>query len=299
MNYELFKRALLEEMDTLDSEYSHVIVQTKKDGNYQDFLIAEKPGSPNTPAIDLQGIYQAYQDQDIGPVAKIARMFYSHIHADELLSETGSNFEALKDKICCRLVDPRRYEALSYTPHVPYLDLAVIFYLDIEISGEDFRSYCFLRDNCLEEWNITEKELYAVAKKNTLKKNPFTVITPDEMFEESFPASMVRKELREIPSQTKNFCLITSSDNHFGATALLYPELFEKIANKMQCDLSIVLLEDNGIAVDPLEHLPEKQFVIRDMYHAYEDVLSDKVYCYHRNTGQISIFLNNHMHLVS
>lgn len=293
MNYELFKTTLMEELNTLNTGYIYDIVRAKKDGIYQDFLIAKKLGTPNVPAIDLQGVYQAYQNQDTGPIAKIARIFYSHIYVEEFLLKNGNSFEALKDKICCRLVDPRRYKALPYTPHIPYLDLAVIFYLDIEISGEDFQSYCVLRDNCLEKWDITEADLYAAAKKNTLKKTPFTVITPEEIFEKSIPANM------GIPFQTKNFYLITSPDSDFGATALLYPELFKEIADKMQCDLSIVLLGDNGIAVDPLGNLPEKQFAIQDMYHTFDDVLSDKVYCYHKNTGQISIFLNTHIHLNS
>lgn len=293
MNYELFRCTLLKELYTLDSTRNYKVIRAKKGNIYQDFLISPKQGITSGPAIDLQGIYAAHKIEDMDTIARLARIFYTQLRAEELLGNQQDHFETLQDKICCRLVNPQRYDKLQDALHMPYLDLAVIFYLDFDISGADFCSYCVLRNNCLQDWNVTIKDLFDIARKNTLKKNPFKIKTPDEVLRKILPDDMVIRNLLEtfFPSD-ENFFRITCPDGDFGATALLYPELFENIAEKMQCDLSLVLLSENQIMVESLEDLINKQCVLQDMYHASKDIMSDKIYCYRRNTGQISVYLN-------
>lgn len=293
MNYELFRSTLLKELYALDSTRNYKVIRTKKDGMYREFLILPIQGQSSEPAIDLSGFYEAHKFPEKDSISKLAQIFYSHIRTNELLENLGNDFESLKDKICCRLVNPKRYDMLQETPYIQYLDLAVIFYLDLDIRTTDLSTYCILRKNCLLDWNIHAEDLFETARKNTIRRHPFQLISPADVLREVFPDNILEKQLLDTSlSENDKLYFLNCPNGGYSSTALLYPEFFEDLTEKMQCDLSLVILDNNHVAVEPLQHLPEKQSFIQDQYHTYHDVLSDKVYCYRKNTKQISMLLN-------
>ena len=63
---------------------------------------------------------------------------------------------------------------LKGKPNRDFLDLAVVYYVDVSCDEDDQLIYAFTIDNrLLSRWEMTESELYEVAYDNTLHKSQF------------------------------------------------------------------------------------------------------------------------------
>lgn len=289
MSYESYKERLLKELNSLDSErHYHIACETESD---REFLVSQKQGVSTECYPDLRNCYPICRDYGAQAIAILARTLYSYIIAEESIPDNGDNFETVKECICCRLVNPKRYPDIQQLLNVPYLDLAVIFYLDYGISGNDFRSCCLLKNNCLDRWQVTAQEIFEIAKCNLRNRKHFHTYSMSEIL-----TNMIGKfkAICPIPEDLQMFdssYLITSPYEDYGVTVLLCPDILEEIAQKEHMDLSLILLNENQIVIEAFDRLPEKQLVIQQLYQDYNDILSDKVYIYHRESKQISIYL--------
>ena len=85
------------------------------------------------------------------------------------------DFENVKDKIVYKLVNYEQNEALlKDIPYVPYLDLAIVFYLLLDINQNSVASM-MIYNEALAMWGIDLETLYSYAKENTPKLLPVSI----------------------------------------------------------------------------------------------------------------------------
>lgn len=165
-------------------------------------------------------------------------------------------------------------------PHKKWQNLNVVMYVP-----EKF----YVTNDDLEENNISEEELFAIAEKNTNKD--WTIVQLNEFF---IPMMF---SIDEIDNTYKyNLISLTNSDASFGAIAIYYQENLKKIAEKLESDLYILpssihetmILPKNDIATeDSFKDYNAMVEEINNNMVGPEIRLSNNCYLYDRKLKQI------------
>lgn len=296
MTYELFKSELLKTLQKLDSKHSYQIIPQTKAGS-QELLHCERLRAGKSPALDVMGLYQEAENLDLDFVRDIAEMFSSNIQLIEFMEDPDKTFEDVKETICCRLVNPtQKAEMLNHAVHTPYLDLEVLFYLDFGKFAREMGINCLIAQGSLERWNLSMEDLYKIAKENTMRLHPPKIYSVTQLAEDLSREceTVLFKELAaEI--QDKGHCFqVTNEEHYLGATSLLYPEVFEAIAQEERQDLFLTLLSEDEITVEPAVGNPSAlQAILQGFCElSSSQTLSNQIYCYRKGSAQISLCLN-------
>lgn len=210
-------------------------------------------------------------------------------------------WDEIKDKIVYRLVSAdRNREKLKTMPHRELRDLAVIYCASI-YSGRSVSMTIPVTDEYMERWGTTEEELYQLASENTPRLFPPVCISMEEMMErlqERMKGKLVVRDncpewYMENPSV--DLYVLTNSYMVHGAAAVLYPGVLEKAAEQLGNDLVVLpssihemmLLPYGGEAM-----IPELSWLVREVNRsevAEDEVLSDHLYVYRRDTGRLEV----------
>lgn len=164
---------------------------------------------------------------------------------------------------------------------IPYLDLELYFRVKVS-NGGTYK----VTQRIFDTWGITKETLLETAfgSGDYIKKSMIDMMAemgmPDEMLEE-----MRRNE-------TVGQTIITNQSKMFSASALYHKEILKEIAEMYKSDLYII-----PSSIHELITLPMKGATVEDMNQmvrevnetqvAPEEVLSDHVYIFRRNTMDI------------
>lgn len=204
-----------------------------------------------------------------------------------------TNFDKVKDRIIFKLVNyERNRELLSKVPHIPYLDLAIVFNCLVDSSSDGYATILIYYHH-LSYWNISPDELFALAMKNTPKlldyhlQNMADVLT-DLLDEETFDFS--EEDFEPFPMYVlSNKCKLN------GSGCILYEDLLSDISEKLESDFYILPSSVHEVLLIPTKHASsysELSSMVRDVNATQltrEEVLSDHVYYYSRSTGRITM----------
>lgn len=202
--------------------------------------------------------------------------------------EKVKDYEFVKDKIIYRLIGRRdNQELLKEIPHKDYLDLAVVYYVLLEVDECGMASM-MIRNEHMELWKVTEEDLCYRAGRNTQELLPCEFAPMRSVIEE-----LLGLESEEIP--TEKMYILSNEMRSYGAAALIYPEQLRKIADKIgenyyvlpsSVHETIIVAESESPDKDELCSLIEE---INETQVEAEEVLSDHAYYYDRDTGKLTL----------
>lgn len=277
------------------------------------------------PNIYLNNYYDQFKEgrclRDI--VYEIATYYEQHKISQHVNIDVFSNFDQVKDGICFRLVNfEKNQELLKQIPHIPYLDLAIVFYCVIcnEYIGN---GSILIRNEHLERWKVNTDIIQKLAFNNT--QNLFKgEITPMEdvicamikrrmigEIENSIKAQLdsdikvteemvepiVREMVHDIYSETKGpkMYVVSNSERNFGAAAILYQSFLEDFANKTMSDYYILPSSIHEVILIPVENEENEVERLKNMVCevnntelSIEEILSDSIYLFKRSVGLIT-----------
>lgn len=296
MTYELFKKELLRKMNE-DKTHSYQIISKSAGTARRDLLVCtELLMEDGAPVLDASGLYEFFEEKKDCSISDVVQMFHSQVMFCEVLHhpDTFNNYETVKDMLCCRLINPEHDAALlKHAAHMPYLNLEVIFYLDSGMSDSEHAVSCVVCNDLFRKWDITMEELLETAKRNLLRLNPPEVLPVMEI------VAGMEKELHETgliqmvkdTFQNENYYLVSNLQKRFGASLLLFPELFELISQKDNTDLFLMLISEHDIAVEPVSSDLAEIKMVMGMLNSSKDneAMSGEVYCYRQGSRRISI----------
>lgn len=203
------------------------------------------------------------------------------------------DYEKIKDFIRYKLVNAEKnQELLAAVPHVPYLDLAIVFYLEVY---EDPHGIASLRIDrrLLDLWKISLKELCRNAVENTSKSQPYMFSTVMEKLAEA--SGMPREICSDVHNDEKVLYVLSNKSGVNGAGAILYPGVLEQCADKIGGDLIVLpssIHEMLLIQCGENENFQEFAWMVQSVNAAEvlpEEVLSDHVYRYRRAEKRMEI----------
>lgn len=206
--------------------------------------------------------------------------------------------ENILKKVVYRLINrEKNREKLAYVPHRDFLDLAVVYCMEENKAGG--LQYSVMLDDALcYSLGISLAELEEASEQNTQARG-FTVQTMDDIIRQS-----VSEDMRATPSETlgvsmrvparPDMWVFTSISKAYGAPILLYQKYFEDVAVGLNDDLYIMPSSIHELICIPAAGVNpgDLRTIVREINStqvAVEDVLSNNVYLYRKETGVISI----------
>ncbi len=268
-----------------------------------DSITILKNGRNIAPSIYLNDFYPDYlRGASYEEIAdSIIEIYHRSMHGLEGGLALDYSFANMKDKIIYRLVNyDMNSEMLRNTPHIRYMDLAVVFGCLIKLDQQGMGTIRITYEHC-EKWGIGAEELWEYASVNTPMLLPFSFrnifnVLADMMLRDMEVRGGDESEieaLREIISciekndaSGNSMYVLTTGSGINGAACILYEGLLDKLYDSFGCGFYILPSSVNEVIIVTDKAAGGKE-IFRDMVPQVnkehvdpQDVLSDRVYHY-------------------
>lgn len=205
-------------------------------------------------------------------------------------AEAICDYEQIQNRIVFRVIGERKNaDLLKEIPHRIYLDLAVVYYVLLEINEWATATMSICKEH-LEMWNVTEEQIHRQAMDNT------PVLLTEEIHAMSeFLDEVDEKGKKELEDK---IYVLTNRLRSYGAAVLFYPGCLKRVGAYLRESFFvlpssvhevIILREDRKKTLEESRDYLAKMVQDINNKHVYpEEVLSDHAYYYDLETGELS-----------
>lgn len=196
--------------------------------------------------------------------------------------------ESILENVKYLLVNKKWNEAdLDSYPHKDYLDLAVLY----EVRNKNASMSVKITNDIMQNSGITFEELDEAANNN---RDSYVAQDMFSMMVSLMPISTEEiEEMRRAQAGVPQMYMLTNEWEAKGASALLYPELIEDIAQKENSDLivipssihEILMVKASGMNKDDISQMIQE---VNSQQVDEQERLSDHAYFYKRGSLQIT-----------
>lgn len=299
----------------------NVIEVPKVNGIILQGLCIKKESSQIAPTIYLEKYYENYKKgQTFQEILNLILMVY---HENNILELSDiihiTDYQKCRENVFMKLIHfQKNSELLREMPFIPFLNLAIVFY--VKINNESVSNATILiRFSNLKYWSITQEELYKDAKRNTQRLLPCSIQTMEEIIAELMrkehveePDSQdlaekmeqrciqagevdITEQMQEIVKKRENDILdkgearmfiLTNVSQMFGATSILYENVLQNCAEILNHDLYILPSSIHEVIIIPDEGHYSKDALllmvkdVNDSQVKENEWLADSVYYY-------------------
>ncbi len=264
-----------------------VYTAEKNNGTVRKGIMLTEKDINIAPAIYLEEYYENYlKGSSIEYiVADILRLYQEVRFQRSWRDEKISHYDQIKEKIVYRLINREKNKTLLRgMPYIPYLDLAIVFCVLLEITDYG-TAVMAIRDEHLKMWKVSKDAVYQEAERNTKRLLPCEFTT----------MSAVIGELTGIeePGKGDGMFVLSNKIRSYGAAAALYPERLKAIGEYLQDNYfvlpssiheMIIVREQEGFTLKELSSIVSE---INRIQVEPEEVLSDHAYYYDRDKGTL------------
>lgn len=290
MTYYQFIQAVETKMKEVVKEDTVLSIYTaeKNNGVKRQGITISRKGINISPTIYLEEFYEKYLEGcQVEEIVKEILRLYQEVQVKKSWDENKiSTFGAIESRIVYRLVnlDANR-TLLKEIPYVPYLNLAIVFYVMLEVN--EYGTACMLiRNEHLEMWKVNANEVYERAKENTWKLLPSEFNTMRAVMEE------YRKEGSYEGMDILH--VLTNTMRSFGAAVILYEGCLEMIADFLDDNYYVLPSSIHEVIIVAEKDSPWGGVGLSEMVREInrtqvdaEDVLSDFAYYYDREKKKL------------
>lgn len=233
----------------------------------------------------------------VATVQKIAEFMVDHASKD--MPDLGNvldklkTYEEIKNRIIPALVN---YEAnrneLEKRPYKPFLDLAVTLCLDLHAECEGKIN---ISNKILDIWGVDEQEVFKQAYQNLASRKDIWV---KDIFSVLHEAWLQEGIPEDVPDERIPLYVVTNHKKYWGSILMTDPNVLGIIAEKLGCGFKIfpsnvhelLVLPDSEDVSDEENHFSAKDVAeINKTVVAVEERLSNSIYHYDKETGEVSI----------
>ena len=271
------------------------VMVDKNNGVRLEALVIRMPELNIAPTIYLRSYYDNYEKgESLSECASRLVINYRNSLPDEDLDISFySDYESVRAGLSYKLISAERNkELLENVPHVPFLDLAIVFYFSFEKKGMPDGTI-LIRNKHMEMWGIDTERLLKDARENAPRSMPGVCNDMYSVLERIYPGKA--EEIfgdgdTEIP-----LFVLSNSKMINGAATMLYPDFLRDISDKLDSNLYIIPSSVHEVLVlseklgDDKKSLQEMIRMVNETHLEPQDILSDSLYFYDRNDEKISI----------
>lgn len=292
MNYQQFVTVLNERMNQIlnPKATSQIHSALKNNGTKRTGLTISQKETNISPTIYLEEYYRQYENGwTLDEITESLTRLYHEVRFEHSWEVNQvQDFNLAKTKVAYKVIHyEKNSDLLKDLPHVPYLDLAIVFYLLLETT-EKGAATILITNEMLHYWDISLEHLYQIALENT----------PNILHAEFKPMRVVIQELMHKPlceADLEDNCMYVLSNHHrhFGAACMLYTRVLEDIGNQLNEDYYILPSSIHEVIILPVsctmgqEEINEMIVEINETQVSEEDVLSDHAYYYSRANNRL------------
>ena len=265
----------------------------KNNGSLRKGIILREKNQNIGPVIYMEEFYERFNAGI--PLESIVRdiiCFYKKVRCpncwkcDELM-----NYEYVKDKLSVKLINyTKNKEYLRNYPHVRYLDLAVVFYIVLEIKNDGLATVVITHDY-INEWGITKGELFEAALKNSSKILPAKFTSMKETLEELMYDG--KEEIADEQYGEEVMYVLTNEQKNCGAACMIYKGVLDMIGDILKRNFFIIPSSIHEVIIVPAEENVNPlnlDSIINDVNRslvAEEELLGNHCYIYDRITKEV------------
>lgn len=259
----------------------------KNNGVIRTGLMIEEKGVNVSPTIYLEEYYEQYQrGNSLDYIASDIVRLYSRVRFQKSWKgDCLRRYEEVEEKIVFRLINRNANgEMLKTVPYVPYLDLAIVFYVLLEIDACGTASM-LVQNIHLGLWEITKEELYEKAMLRTPELLPYDFRTMESVIEELVE--------QYEPCKKGEMYVLSNRIRSFGAATILYPGRLKRIAALLGESYYVLPSSIHEVIIVPEREVPgvsvlnEMITEINEVHVDPEEVLADHAYYFDGTSGEL------------
>lgn len=281
--------------------------------NMDNYIISV--GKVQKPNVTLTAFSLSYKDDTsvIVPQIYLDKFYEQYTHGKrfdliikELVEEYENAFELSRNKQDVDIDKSKTFievinkeknrELLENVVSRDYLDLAIIYRIMVDVDENGIESIV-VTDELAESLEMSEEDLYEIGIKNTKEMMGIGVNSlMRSLLDGKNIIDIDSEELSELKDE--EMLLVTNKYFVYGASAIVYKDVFKRIADMLEDDVNIIpssiheILVIRSGDVDSGD-LPSLVKEVNDSSVAEKDILSYNVYHYNRKTDEITIIENN------
>lgn len=253
-------------------------------------ILLKKIEGTVSPTIYLDNFYSEFEHGRT-TISETASHIYEQMHDFEDKIEAYQEFSVelsdCSNKITYRLVSKERNKQfLESVPHLPFLNMAVVFYIIHHVSKEGMESIC-VTNELAGKWGLSAKSLYIIAEKNTPILLPPVIDTMEHTLELLMGEINCAIEPAGDSNKPIPMHIMTNKYQINGASVLLYHGLLDGLAEKLGTDLYVIPSSIHELIIMPAEDgslslskLSDMVKEINENHVKEEEILSDCAYYY-------------------
>ena len=228
-----------------------------------------------SPTLYFNNMYDYYIGAEVSVEELALKAFETMLEGINQTEITGEfpDKEKFMENIFFQVINTEKNKTLLLeVPHREYLDLSIIYRYAVNISDNDIATTT-INYILMDEFKLTEEELYEAAYKNTRRLLKPKVTSPG----------------------ITGFYMLSNDLNIFGANGILYKDIIAKEAKKLNTDIYLIPSSIHEFLIQPVSNtLKPKDLkeIIRDANENVidpEDYLSDSLYIYKLETDTIEV----------
>lgn len=297
LNYIEFVEAVKESLSAkIGSSYDVVIKKVTKNNDVcrhglSLFRKELKDNKKVSRIVYLEDFYREYcenQDYTVESVSDELYNLLSDFKPPKFNETDYTDITKVKDRIIFELVNyEMNKERLYERPYMKIMDLAIIFAFIATDLGRDF-GVVHITNQIAEQFGLNNDDLWEIAKLNTPRllkadiSSLFSIIPDDNL-------------KNKCEAEFEDMFIICNNKKTCGAGVILYDKVLENISKTLDSDLYILpssihetivikATKDKEVAV--LEEMVQN---INRTVVSTEDILSDKIYSYTRESKKLEI----------
>ena len=266
----------------------------KNNGVSLDALLIKKKGLNISPTIYLNSYYEDYLDGEClrEGAGRLIRDYRSALPSEGLDVSFFEDYERVKERLAFKLISSElNEELLESIPHIPFLDLEITFYYSVDADKMEGGTI-LVRNSHMERWGVTTEDLMRDSLENAPRVLPGSCREICSLMEKMCPekAGTFSEDIRDL-----NLYVLSNERLTLGAAVMLYPGMMEEVSDMMDSDVYIIPSSIHELIVLPagnetdLTYLKDMIRVINRTQLAKQDVLSDSLYFFSRETGKITV----------
>lgn len=298
MNYQEFKEQLVSALKSELGAETRVILQdiTKNNDTHLDGLTILAPDHNVAPTIYLDYYFRQYESGRTLPeiLSDILGIYRANCPPGPIDVSFFTDYDRVKSRITFKLINYERNRTLlADVPHYRFLDLAIVFNCLLG-SDDTGNATILIRDRHLAFWDITQDDLYALAVQNTPRLLPYEFRSMTDLLKELFSGKDVSCDLPDDALPFPMYMLSNHRKLH-GAACILYKDLLRTFAEQQGTDLYLLPSSIHEMLILPVSRdtsrieLTEMVQDVNSSQVAREEILSDHIYYFSRETGQITM----------
>lgn len=306
---EEFRNEIIRELRKKLGEEYHVFPQDKCKNNrlYLHGICIQRGNGLMNPVMYLEEFILPYAAGKINAagIADVLLERYRREAIPQAAAERLTDFDAMKEKIRIKVINyGANSERLETIPHRKYLDLAVAYYLDMdmemELAGQ--KASIEVTNELMGIWGTTEEKLYRLGMGKLLADGGCHVaeitslirkIARENHDEET---EQLIDELEQEEGIKAGMYVASNQKRFFGASCMLATPLLQELAARMECDLILYPSSVNEVIILLQKDGNRDRMGTRDIQEINsdsvprEEQLSNSIYLYERETGILSLY---------